>query len=50
MVHLDDTQCLKQTNKLANSIHHINQSINQSIVLFSDVGYKSGSHQADVNL
>ena len=28
----------------------INQSINQSIILFSDAGYKSGSHEADVDL
>ena len=26
------------------------QSINQSIILFSDAGYKSGSHEADVDL
>ena len=36
---------------VAQSINQlINQSINQSIILFSDAGYKSGSHEADVDL
>ena len=26
------------------------ESINQSIILFSDAGYKRGSHEADVDL
>ena len=28
----------------------LNQSINQSIILFRDAGYNSGSHETDVDL